>query len=92
VNFGWDELNAPAPTSASSETQAAATTPASPDDPRSDLGEPTWQDPFEVEDNWPLYEDAHVRFGSRRPPDHDFAHHGELGRLDAHLAEIDDFY
>ena len=63
VNFGWDELNAPAPTSASSETQAAATTPASPDDPRSDLGEPTWQDPFEVEDNWPLYEDAHVRFG-----------------------------
>lgn len=57
VNFGWDVLNAPGPTS-----PAPTTTPSSSEDPRTVLGDPVWSDPFDAPDNWPMYEDAHVRF------------------------------
>lgn len=62
VNFGWDLLNAPAPTGTPSDAQTPTATPASSDDPRARLGDPTWEDSFDVEDNWPAYEDAHARF------------------------------
>jgi hypothetical protein len=33
-----------------------------PNDPRQQLGAPTWRDVFKDGDNWALYEDEHVRF------------------------------
>jgi hypothetical protein len=62
VNFGWDLLNAPAPTGPPGDAQTPTVTPASTDDPRTRLGDPTWEDSFDVEDNWPVYEDGHARF------------------------------
>jgi len=62
VNFGWDYLGALAPTPAPSPTPPAGSTPTSAEDPRALLGEAAWHDPFDIEDNWPLYEDAHARF------------------------------
>jgi hypothetical protein len=56
VNFGWDYLDAPATTSRPTDTPSAA------EDPRSILGDPSFLDPLDAEENWPMYEDSHVGF------------------------------
>jgi hypothetical protein len=49
------------PTSTSTTTPTPTNT-LSVTDPKSGLGEPVWKDGFETGDQWPLYEDDHVRF------------------------------
>jgi len=55
----------PSPSLTPSLTITPSFTPAvtlSDTDPKSGLGDPAWRDTLTDRDNWPLYEDGHVRF------------------------------